>query len=281
MEERRPETVEIAPEILRFPGQPLRRYIIRRAPDFPLGLRVLLRQQRETEVHDLRVVRVGEKNVPRLDVAMHQASGERRLQALRHLEADLQHPQLRDALLVLDPIIQAPAIHQLHHDVELPVIPPDREHLHHMRMLDRRRDSRFILELLGKRLVAGKLPPEQLQRDEPMQPQIARLEDRAHPARPERLDHLVVLKDTLHPHLRAAARAIELGKRLEPLRLDESPATRTRLRGRAVALGHWRDSNTPRERGNQRRPIGSPLSPTLTLHLHLQPHLFRGVLVQV
>ena len=81
-----PETVNVAPEIVRLIVQSFRRDVVRRTPNFATCFGCYSSQ---SEIADLGHVFVGEKNVGRLHVAMNQAFGVCRAQAFGGLNARL------------------------------------------------------------------------------------------------------------------------------------------------------------------------------------------------
>ena len=110
VEKRRRERIHVAAEILRLAGEFLRRDVVRRGPHRALLLVLLLHEDREAEVHNLRHLPVGKKHVARFDVAVDEAALQPRLQARGDLDADgerlllgyhlhLRHERLEAAVL--------------------------------------------------------------------------------------------------------------------------------------------------------------------------------------
>ncbi|HEY2799828.1 MAG TPA: hypothetical protein VGI85_04485 [Chthoniobacterales bacterium] len=172
-------------------------------------------------------------------------------QLSRNLQPTFEHAPFRNPLFVLDPIVEAAAIDQIHASVELPVILADRIDLDHMRMINRRRPPRLLVQLREKPRLGHRLTAKQIQGDETIQPRGARFEDQAHPTGPERLDHFGAFKCPLHPQLKAAIRTGDFAKWIGPRRRDHSSAIRSRLRRRAVDRWHRPESNFAPRRGNR------------------------------
>ena len=99
MKKRSPEAVDIAAKVLRFVVQPLGGDVIRRAPDFASGLGFVFEHAGQTEIHNLRGVRVGKENVARFHVAVDESLFRRGFESLGDLHADLEHLRLGDARL--------------------------------------------------------------------------------------------------------------------------------------------------------------------------------------
>ena len=82
---------------------------------------------------------------------------QRRLQALRHLDADLQRLHFGHALLQGHQVVQRTFVHQLHGDVEKAVVGPEGVDLHHVRVIDGGGDPGLALEFREVFRIRGKL----------------------------------------------------------------------------------------------------------------------------
>src|SRR6476659_6534361 len=120
----------------------------------------------------------------------------------------------------------------------------DREDLDHMRILNRRRDARFLLQLGVEGNVVSEFPAQQLERDEAIEPGIARFVNRAHSTDPKRLDDFVLAKNALDPELKSAGRTSDFREGLQTSGLDRPAAAGARLHLHAVGGGHRRHTNT-------------------------------------
>ena len=214
MEERAAKAVHVAPEIFRVMIQFFGRHVIGRSPDLILRFLRLLQRHRETKVHDLRRVRVREKNIAGLHVAVNQPGLNCGAQPHRRLDADLQHLDFRDSPLQVHEVVKGAFVHQLHGDVILAVVAPEREDLHDIGMIDRRGNLRLGFELLDVFLILAELFPQKLQGDDAVQIDIARPVNGAHPPGRNLLDELKVIVLIADADSGAAAGALDFGKRL-------------------------------------------------------------------
>ena len=133
-------------------------------------------------------------------------------QALRDLDADIEHLRLRDAALERDEAVERAAVHQLHGDEEAPAIRAGREDLYDVGMIDGRRDSRFRFELRDELLVLALVAPQELQRHEAVEARVVRLIDHAHPAAAHHFHQLEMIDRRPDLVLRAARRTADLGE---------------------------------------------------------------------
>ena len=254
VEERGAERIHVAAKILVRSGLELfRGDVVGRAPDRrPLGVGMLL-EDGEAEIHDLRVVRIGKKNVAGFHVAMNQALLKSRLQSLRDLDAHLQQLRLSHFALERHQLFQRAFVHEFHRDVENPVIRAGGIDLHHMRMADRCGDRRFLGEALDERWILAVLLTEQLQRDLSIEGLVEREIDRAHAAGAEDLLEFKVIEDPPHTHRRAAVRTVPEGQRLFVGDVDQRPARGAFLNGGFGRVGHEKMHAISRAGGGQAR----------------------------
>ena len=171
----RAKTVEIAAKIFRLVVQSLRRDVIRRPPNLILRFRILPGCHRQTKIADLRRRFVREKNVARLHVAMNKSLLMRGPQTPCDLNPGIQNLPFIHAPLLRHPVVETSLIHQLHHEIELAVVAARRKNLDDMRIVHRRRGAGFLLEPLDFARIGAQFRSEQLERDESIQPSVARL----------------------------------------------------------------------------------------------------------
>ena len=220
VEKRRRQRIHIAPEILRRTIQLLRRHIERRRPHLPLLLVLLLHQNRQTKVHDLRRLIIRKQNVPRLDVAMDQSLLQPRPQAARNLRTHLQRTILRNLRPVRHQAVQTARAHHLHRQIHHALVLAIREHLHDIRMVQRCRDLRLTLKPLFEIRVLAELLANHLHRHRTVQLQITRPVHHALPALAQNALNLEVRENLPHTHPRPAPGAMNLRKNVLVRHID-------------------------------------------------------------
>ena len=198
--------------------------------------RALRRNAGQAKVADLRRILIDEENVGRFHVAMNKAFPMRGPEPFCDLNAGFEHLFLRQTRLLLDKIIQAPVIDQLHHQIKLSVIGSGSENLHDIRMIDRCRHARFLLQLRRVIDSSPKVLTQQFQRNKTIEQRVARLINRPHAADAERLDQDKMIERSFGAHFSATLRAGHAGQWLRRRRVDNRAAGQARLRRRWVFL---------------------------------------------
>ena len=89
---------------------------------------------------------VGEQDVGWFNVAMNQPLGVGGAQSFGHLHAGFEHLFLRQALPLLNQIIQAAVIDQLHDKIELVMVHSGRKNLDDIGMTNRCGNAGFLLQ---------------------------------------------------------------------------------------------------------------------------------------
>ncbi len=144
---------------------------------------------RDAEVGDLRQV-AGEQHVARLDITVHDAAGVRGGEAPGDVVGDRQH--LVDAQrAVCDAVLERRPIDEGHRQVSPALLLARLVDGAHARVVERGGRLRLAEETRPGLRLRGQGGPEELQRDEPLQPHVLRLVDDAHPAAAERPDDAV------------------------------------------------------------------------------------------
>ncbi len=146
---------------------------------------------REAEVEDLRLPARRHPQVGRLDVAMHDALGVRRLERVRDLDRDgedLVHRHRPPS----HHLGQGLAVEQLHHDEVLLLVLLDRVDRADAGVVERRGGARLALEPLERARVPRHLGAQELERHAPPELRVLGLVDDAHAAAAELADDGVV-----------------------------------------------------------------------------------------
>jgi hypothetical protein len=237
---------------LRFVIQPLRRDVIRCAPDLAARLGLILEHTGQTEVHDLGRVRVGKENVARFDVAMDEPFFRRGLESLRDLHADLKDLHFGYAVLHGHQVVERSFLDEFHGQVELPVRLAERIDPNDMRVVDRRGDAGFLLELGPLVLARAHFAAQDLKRDHAAEIVIVGFEDGPHPALADQLDQFEIIEDAARAQALAAVRTINLREGQFLGHVDGSAAGGTRVDdpgGRFLVHA----ANLARDRGNVQR----------------------------
>ncbi len=121
------------------------------SPDAFLSL--LIREGRQPEVYQLAVALIVEQDVLGLDVAMDKADVVCRGQAAGNLHDDPQNERLAERVFLIDHFIQMPPFDQLHDDVGLALLLPERVDLRDIRVVELRYGLGFALEGFDERCV--------------------------------------------------------------------------------------------------------------------------------
>ncbi len=117
--------------------------------EVPARSPVLGRQLREAEVEHLHRAAAREEDVGRLDVAMQDAFGVRRVERVGDLRRDVEHvPQIERPSR--QPPIERLAVEQLHREIELAFVLVEAVDRADVRMIERRRGARFAAEALDR-----------------------------------------------------------------------------------------------------------------------------------
>jgi len=129
-------------------------------------------------------------------------------------------------------------IDQLHDEIKLVVVAAERENPYDVRIIDRSRDARFLLQLDGvTRLGAF---AQNLQGDETVQVRVAGFVDRSHAAHSERFNENEMIEDPFDADFSAAARTTDTRERLGIGGVNLRAASGTSLRLRAgLSFGHY------------------------------------------
>ena len=147
---------------------------------------------REPEVGEVDLVAprgIGEQDVRRLDVAVHEPLGVRGVKRPPDAIDDRRRPRRLDGALLVKQRAQIGSLHEAHRDVQHPVRLADRVDRDDVRMLDLRRDARLTLEARAKRRVVREIGRDDLQRDDAVRALLASAVDDAHaPATRDGLD---------------------------------------------------------------------------------------------
>jgi hypothetical protein len=139
----------------------------------------------EAEVEDLHAAVSRDEQVLRLEISVDDALRVRRGQALQHLPAVIDRLRGRERASIED-LAQRLTLEQLQHHEHRALVPADVVDRQDVRMGEPGDDPRFALESghrVGERHDARR---QELDRDQPAQPEVTRPIDLAHPACPER-----------------------------------------------------------------------------------------------
>ena len=155
------------------------------AGDGPVGAPARALDPGEAEVQDLHLPARVHEDVRRLDVAVHDAPGVRRLEGVGDLDAHGEQVLQVERRTPRHHLCERLAFEQLHDDEVLPLVLLDREDRADAGMVQRRGGARLALEALERRSVLGELGGQELQRDAAAEARVLRLVDDAHPAASE------------------------------------------------------------------------------------------------
>ena len=145
----------------------------------------------QTEIQYLGVAALGDKYVRRLDVAMNDSLGVRRIERVRNLNPQLQH-LLKRQRLAGNAVLQCGAFHEFHGDETASAIFRDFVDGADVWMIERRGCLGFALEAAECLRVFGYVVGQEFESDEPAELYIFGLVNHAHTAATELFDNAVV-----------------------------------------------------------------------------------------
>ena len=148
---------------------------------------------------------LGEKNICRLDIAMHNSLRVSRLQRIRDLNCQRQQ-LFQIKRLSAHPLRQRLALQQLHHDKMLPFVLLDRVNRTNIRVVQRGRSSRLSLKPFQQLCVAGHFARQKFYRHPPAQPRILRFIHHTHTAAANFAQYLVLRKCLSYRRIRLCHR---------------------------------------------------------------------------
>ncbi len=153
---------------------------------------------RQPKIQNLGIPALGDENVRRLDVAVHDAFGMRRIQSVRDLDGEGQN-QLRLHRMHADAVLQRHAVEILHGDERLAVLVVNFVDGADVRMVQRRGGLGFALKTGENLRVFGDIVRQEFEGDKPSELHILSLVDNTHPAAAEFFDDAIV-RDGLADH---------------------------------------------------------------------------------
>ncbi|MEJ7728105.1 MAG: hypothetical protein WKG00_02720 [Polyangiaceae bacterium] len=206
LEEQRAQRVDIGTTVeLARAAHLLRGHVGRRAQRVAtLAARRQCHRSGDAEVGDQHPATAGQQDVRRREVAVHDARLVGRNQRLGHGDAQLaaaqggQRPALRQLLG------QRRAVHQLHGQEPLALVPSDVEGARHPRVRDASRQLDLVADALQRIRPGQQLAVDDRPRHHLVELEIAHAQHRAHAAGAKHAQHLVASSDQL---VRQAARA--------------------------------------------------------------------------
>ena len=151
----------------------------------------LVETLRDAEVHELHVAAARQHQVVGLDVAMDDAVGVRDGQGAARVPDDLDGFRLAE-MAAFEVRAERMPVHELHREVVDGVDAPEVVDLDDVRMVQPSGGAGLLEEALHVPRVLGQLQGERLERDEPVQREIARAVDLPHASGAELLQDLVV-----------------------------------------------------------------------------------------
>jgi hypothetical protein len=149
------------------------------------------RQLGETEVEDLDVAAVGQKDVGRLDIAVQDAIDVRVLQRIRDLSAEVEQQGERQRVS-RQLGVERLALEQLHGQEELSILLVKTVDGADIGVVQARGGACLATKALRRLAVLGVGVRQHLQRDQPSQPSVLGLVDNAHPAGAQLIEDLVL-----------------------------------------------------------------------------------------
>ena len=146
---------------------------------------------RQSEIQHLGLVAVGDKNVGRLDVAVNDALGVRRLERVRDLDGQLdKHIHLQGVLA--DALLESLPLQQFHGDEIAAVGLPDLIDGADVRVIQGRGGPGLALEALQRRRVFFQLSGQELQSDVPAEVEVFSFVHHTHAAAAKLVQDAVV-----------------------------------------------------------------------------------------
>ncbi len=118
----------------------------------------------QPKIEDLRVAAVGDKNVCRLDVAVHDALAVRGLERVRHFNAQTQQ-RFQLQRLTLDQVLEGLATEALHDDEQAPFVLPNLVNGANVGVVQRRSGARLSPETFQGLGILRSFIGQELQRD--------------------------------------------------------------------------------------------------------------------
>ncbi len=167
----------------------------------------------------------------------------RRLQTAGDLDPGAQDLRFRELRVLRHAVVEAAVIDQFHHEIDLVVGVTGGVNLDDVGMIDRGGQARFLFETGGFNRIGAQFFAEQFQRDETIEPRVARFIDGAHAANAEGLDQLEIIERTLGAEFFAAGRAGYRGERLSVADIDRDAAGGAGLGRRVGGGGHLREGS--------------------------------------
>jgi len=136
----------------------------------------------------------GDENVRRLDVAVDNTLGVRRIEGLGNLNRQVEQ-HIGFHRLSADPMFQGGPFHQLHGDKRLPVLLANIVNGANVRVVQCGGRLRFAFETRQRLRIAGHAFRKKFQRYEAVQPGVFGLIDHAHSAAAQSLHNAVMRED--------------------------------------------------------------------------------------
>ena len=197
---------------------------------------------RDSEVGDLHATVLIDKQILRLDVAMHDAVLMRVLQRL----ADRRHDRqglLRRKPAELHRLAQIHSVHEFHDQEIQPVAFSKLMHGDNIRMVQRGERLRLLHESLLERRVGDALRGEELQRDETIESFLPRLVNHAHSAAAEALENFKLRKVRRQfrrgQRCRSACPSLGRRTRCRSTNSEMRHSASTSPSGACTAMGEW------------------------------------------
>ena len=144
---------------------------------------------------------VGDENICRLNVAMHDALGMGRIERVGDLDGN-RHQRLELERLVADHVFQSLAFEVLHGDVGAPIVLAYVIDSEDVRVIQTGSSLRLAAETAEQVRVGGDVFGKELEGDEAAKAGVFGLENHPHPAAAEFFDH-TVMRDGLAYHVRS------------------------------------------------------------------------------
>ncbi len=128
------------------------------------------------------VVLIGDQDIGGLHVAVHERLRMRGVEGLPDLPDDARGGVRFEHAAAGDEGLEVGALDVVHGDEEVPVVLARLKHRDHVRVPDRRGQSRLALEADAEAVVLRELVGDQLERDEAVEVDVDGAKDHAHPA---------------------------------------------------------------------------------------------------
>ena len=228
------EREQIAPRVQFFAARLLRRHINRcsrnhahrRQRVFHGGIARsrIARRLGQSEIEDLGLTALPNKNIGRLDVAMNDPLGVRSRQSIGHLDANVEEFVDFDRLFP-NPLLQAHSLQLLHDDERMSAVVVDVVDGADAGMVQLGSGACFAHEAVERLAVVHHLRRNELERDVAGQARVFRLIHHAHAATTE-LSHDLIVGDRLADHSEGLS---AIGGYVRPLAKSGQPASGTCL----------------------------------------------------